>query len=391
MSLDGKRRLIWPVLGLAFSILIPSMADLQKYLGLGGVLVYLTGGFLLLLLGIKVVYAAAWPVIREEWVPWLAALTILVLLAFVLVVYPAANSGLMGGGSDSDDALTIAASELLQGEHPYSRLTYLGNPISPLPGAVLLAVPFVLLGNVAFQNVFWLAIFLWSARRILQDGRQALLLMWTILILSPVVSQQLAAGSDYLANSLYVLLFSLGFIHACSEKERAGWQKLLAAVLLGIALSSRANFLLLLPLLFAAVGQRVGWKEAAGYSTVAVLSFLVMTVPFYLWNPAEFSPLHTREELGQFRDVLPYAGVVVPGISLLAALGLALRENRRLTQYLNHAAVVQAVPVLSGILLLSARSGSLNFVFARFGVFFLFFGALGTWPLTWHLSQMGKS
>jgi hypothetical protein len=56
-----------------------------------------------------------------------------------------------------------------------------------LPGALLLAVPFVLLGNSAHQNLFWLFAFLFSLNSYLKDRRLALLLLWVILALAPVV------------------------------------------------------------------------------------------------------------------------------------------------------------------------------------------------------------
>ena len=69
-----------------------------------------------------------------------------------------------GGGSDSDDALNLATRALLHGEYPYRIRTYLGSPATYLPGSLLLAVPFVLLGNAAYQDLFWLAAFLLSHR-----------------------------------------------------------------------------------------------------------------------------------------------------------------------------------------------------------------------------------
>jgi hypothetical protein len=80
---------------------------------------------------------------------------VLVVLAVTLFIYPKANIHTPMRGSDRDDALLDATSALLRGEFPYSRPTYLGNPITPLPGALLLAVPFVLAGNAALANALW--------------------------------------------------------------------------------------------------------------------------------------------------------------------------------------------------------------------------------------------
>jgi hypothetical protein len=85
-----------------------------------------------------------------------------VFVAMALVtwqVYEVVQSGRFGGGSDSDDALVTGVYELAAGRYPYYVKTYLGNPISPLPGALILAAPFVAVGCVALAHVFWLFVF----------------------------------------------------------------------------------------------------------------------------------------------------------------------------------------------------------------------------------------
>lgn len=99
------------------------------------------------------------PARRDLRVVLVVALLASVVTAFA-VLFPHFNSQLPGHGSDRDDALNTAIAAVLHGEYPYARTTYLGNPITPLPGA-LLALPFWLLGNSAFQAVAWLAV--WSA------------------------------------------------------------------------------------------------------------------------------------------------------------------------------------------------------------------------------------
>jgi hypothetical protein len=240
------------------------------------------------------------------------------------------------------------------------------------------------IGAIAYQSAFWLAVFSWTSGHLLRDKRQALLLLWTILLLSPVVLRSLAVGSDYVANTIYVLVFSLWVISAYSEPAPA-WQKLLSAVLLGIGLSSRANFLLIAPLLFTTLRSKAGWNEAFKASTVAALSFLVVTLPVYISDPDAFSPLHTINEVGKFSDVLPAAGLIIPLLAGLVAIVLALREDGSINRFLGHAAISQAVPVLCGIALTSIQAGKITFYFAGFGVFFLFFGALASWPGLWRL------
>ena len=376
------------LLGLAFWLGLPSTALLQKYFGLAGVAAYLLGLVLALLLWPRFGRHLPRPgaAFLEKQFPWLALLTCAALLGLFALAYPITNNGRTGdrrtSGSDTDDALNLATTELLHGRYPYYPRTYLDNPITPMPGALLLAIPFVLLGNSAYQSFFWLLLWLLAMRRHWQAGRPPLLLLWLMLALSPVVVYSLVVGNDYLANSLYVLLFMLWLVRWAPRPGLNPWLKLLPAICLGIGLSSRANFLLLLPLIFATLAQLAG-RPAALRSTVTTgLTFLLVTLPFYLYDPAGFSPLHTTDELGRFNHLLPYAGLLIPLATALLALFLAWRQRvgADLQQLFRSSALVLALPVLAGLTLALLAYGPAGFTFAFFGLFPLFFGAAASWP-----------
>lgn len=103
---------------------------------------------------------AAMQASRDPRVVIIAAMLVGMVVAFA-VLFPQLNSQMPGQGSDRDDALNVAIAAMFRGEYPYAQTTYLGNPITPLPGALLLAIPFWSLGNAALQAVAWLAV--WSA------------------------------------------------------------------------------------------------------------------------------------------------------------------------------------------------------------------------------------
>ena len=379
----GSPHLSCAVAGFALSLFIPSTAIIQRYLGLIGVAAYLFVASAILLLFVRHRHALAERASRvaTRQVLWLAVLTLLVLLVAFALIYPVADSGVIGGGSDTDDALDSATTELLHGRYPYYTRTYLGNPTSQLPGAMILAVPFVLLGNSAYQSFFWLVLLFASMKWYFRDIRTALLLMWAVFALSPIVLYHIMVGSDYVANSLYVLLAVLWLAWAVPQPGLASWKKALLAVFLGVALSSRANYLVVLPILYATLARHAGWKSAAGYAAITVSVFLLVTVPFYLVDPQGFSPLHAAGKLGQFESVMPFAGLVIPLATGILALVLAWLQpaGRGLDRMLRDCAIALAFPVLSGLVLFSVRQGRVNLTFAAFGVFFLFFGAVAFW------------
>jgi hypothetical protein len=368
--------------GLILSVVIPSTGVAWKYLGYPGVVVYLVAASLLMLAGRRVLFPRLmrWLAGRDLWP---AAATLVLLCIFVAVLYPVANSGVIGGGSDRDDMVNVAAGELLRGNYPYYGTTYLGNPISLLPGALILAVPFVLLGIGSTQNLFWLAVFFLTMRACLKERPRALLLVWLALVLSPVVLNELATGSDLLANSLYVLVFLVWFVSVVPRSDRPGWHKLAPAILLGIGLSSRSNFIFLLPLAYAVTAREAGWRRALPWTGVVCLTLGVVTIPFFLYDPSHFTPLATQDKFVQFEALLPDVWLMVPAATALLAAGLALRAaGRDLWGLLQRCTVVLAFPVLCAILLGSLRAGRPDFRFAFYGVAFLFFGVAGFWKGT---------
>ncbi len=372
------------LIGLALMVIFPSLSFFQKYLGNSAVIVYVILAGLLIIFGLPRISGFLKIHLSPPGAGILLAIAFLLLLVAFLLVYPWADAGGLYGGSDNDDALDLAASELLAGRYPYSLRTYYGNPVSPLPGSVLLAVPFVLLGASAYQNFFWLAILLLVSRLAWEDWLQPLLLLGAVFLFSPSAMNALLNGTDYLANGLYVLLPCIGLVVLASQKEpRPGWMLTLAAFL-GIALSSRLNFLFILPLLFAALVRRCSWKWTIAYLGLTLFVFCAVTLPFYFYDPAGFTPLHTLTMLGDSASDFPLRGIIVAGLTGLLSLALAFRERGELREFLRHAAWILAIPVLAGVITSSLLLNHLYLLYTYFGLFFIFFGTLAYWPEPFH-------
>ncbi len=366
---------------LALFLVLASIGQVQKFLGLAGAGAYAVIVFGVLATGYRFVPAIAGRV-TERQASWLAMGTLLVLLACFAVVYPIANSGAVGGGSDREDNLNVATSALLRGQYPYYPVGYLGLPVDVLPGTLLLAIPFVLLGNSAYQNLFWLAAFFVCTRVYLRDGRQALLMLWVMLAASPAVLQELVTGGDLIANSVSVFLFALFLAGSASNPAASAGQKAVAAILFGVGLSSRANFLLIVPLVFSFLTGRCGWRNAVKSLGLAGVTFAAITVPFYVYDPEGFSPMRLQNRFGMFESVLPFARTLIPVATAALALVLSLpRRNATSVDLLRNCALVMAFPVACGIVLSLAKFGTKGLMFAvqGWGLFFLFFGVVAAW------------
>jgi hypothetical protein len=369
----------WAFLALALSLIVPSIGAVQKYLGTAGLATY--GVVVVVALVVGYFYILPWflSAVSERLSTWLAVATILGLLVVFAVVYPIANSGIVGGGTDRDEALNIAVGELVHGRYPYYLKTYLGAPISPLPGSILLAMPFVLLGNSAYQNLFWIAAFYMLIRACFKDGRMALLLCWMVLALSPLFWQEFVTGGDLLANSLFVSIFTLWMVQLHIRPAEPAWKKAAAAILLGVGLASRPNYLLVLLPVYFLIRRSAGWRTAIGYTAIVCLVAAGITLPFYFYDPAGFSPLHTLNKVNQFQSLLPFASAAILASSGLIGLLLALRLRRDdLAGFLLACAVPQAVPIIVGLVFYLVR-GRLDYTFPGYGFSFLWFGVLAAW------------
>ncbi|MEN9849770.1 MAG: hypothetical protein RL368_2510 [Pseudomonadota bacterium] len=306
------------------------------------------------------------------------------LLLLFMWLYPLATAGSFGGGSDRDEALNIAVTELLNGHYPYYAKTYVaglphqlgldGNPISPLPGELLFALPFVAgFGNGAYQTFFWLGAWFMLLGDYLQDWRKALWVWLSCLIFTPVCLNEIISGGDLLANSLWVIIFSYGVLCSSSRLQ------IIFAILLGIGLASRPHFLLLLPLLFTGLWQQLGKHQAIRLGFWIVFSFLAVSLPFYLYDPQGFSPLHVYNKLARFNDLLPWASVLIPTLTGLCALWLCwLPRNANLSTLFLRMAIVQSLPIVGAVALHSWQQGRVNFMeFGWYGLSAGLFAVLG--------------
>ncbi len=371
------------VLAFAVFLLVPSFDTIMKYGGLKGIAAYFVAGTALLLL----LYKFALPVFQnklsEKHANILAIITLAGLIAIVAIGYPLANSGRFGAGSDADEALITAASDLLKGNYPYTQQTYLGNPISPMPGAVIYALPFVITGIFSFQNVFWFVALFFVIRHFAGSSQVSLGLLWVVLIFSPTVLWNFVTGSDYATNTIYIVSMMWLLVRMVSDATTAEWQRILPAIFLGIGLSSRSNFFLPIPLLLSVLVQNAGWRPAIKYLLISAFSFLLVTVPFWLYDPTGFTPFTVQaSKIRDMNDVLPYANILVPGSALVLTIVLSLRKlSADCGVFFRNCAIVQLFVLLFICTLSSIKAGHPD-IFLRqagYGMFTLFFGVIGLW------------
>ncbi|MEO7660685.1 MAG: hypothetical protein ABIV48_13805 [Pyrinomonadaceae bacterium] len=371
------------IFGFAVFLLVPSFDTLLKYFGTPGLAVYFIVGTGLIIIGYRYVITPFHSLVSERQAIYLAIFTFVFLTVITAYVYPIANSGRFGGGTDIDDAMIIGASEIIQGHYPYYRQTYLGGWISPMPGTILLSVPFVFINLLPYQNIFWLLLFFIAVRANLKSNVYALGLLWTILLFSPTFYQVLVTGSDHISNTLYVLIGMWFMVRSISDRGSSLWQRLWPTVLFGIGLSSRSNFLLLVPLLISVLAQNSDRKLAFKYVALAGLVFSSVTLPFWLYDPGAFTPLVVQSyKIQVLEGVLPYARIIIPGSAFILSLVFSCtRMEKDCAVLFRNSAIVQLFVLLFSSILFALQTGQLTLFMGTsgYGMFTLFFGLLSTW------------
>ncbi len=296
---------------------------------------------------------------------FLAGLTAMVVVLVVLLLYPQANNQSGIAGSDSDDALNLAVRSVLAGHYPYSQTTYLGNPIAPLPGAVLLALPFVVLGSSAYQALAWWPAFAFRLRA--ETDLKSAGLVIALVLSSVAVWHSLSTGGDGFVNGIYVALATL----AVARRPRAGW-----AILWGVTLTSRILFWPVAPLTLIVIAQRdrgAAWRVAS----VTGLTMSALIIPLWAWSPDRFTPLHTTSKLTLLGTTSPWPGIAAYVLAFVSALVWLRRDDApEVVRLLRSAVLVLIAPVLVLTILFVLLRGEQGLAYCVYGLEALPFAAL---------------
>ena len=370
----STRHFVW----LAIALIAPSLSIVSLHGGAAMAALYTVGAVAVIWMAPRL------PLPRSSRArSWLATLTFVgVALAFSFA-YPRLNVHAPGAGSDDDDALNLGVRALVAGRSPYVERTYLGNALHQLPGAFVLAAPFVAVGSSALENLFWIPLFFMAVRRERRDrvppdhaDAESLRLTWIVLAACPVILDEIVTGTGHGANAIYVLL---GLWWLTRTKR-----PLAASAAWGVALASRINFLALLPLGFAAVRAKWGSWTAAAAAMIAAIVAAAITLPFYLADPASFGPIESLSRLNVFNQYLPLAGPAIGAAMVAAAVWLSTRVRDRASVFAA-SSVVLALPIAAGVALALPHD-------ARFAVDFAAYGLFATWfVVMWLATYDGSS
>lgn len=276
---------------------------------------------------------------------------LLLLVVWVSWLYPRLNCQRPGCGSDRDDALVLAVTRLLEGASPYAVRTYLNNEISPLPGSLMFAVPFVLLKQVAWQSLAALALSLFALSRRLKLQQSPFFEARTLLSLLalccvPAGMADVLTGGDLFSCGLW---FSFALILIADVGDRP-LPAIFAGCVLALALFTRPTFCLALPLVLPLARRLSSRNRWLFFGATGLLSGLFLV---FVWqtSSAGTGPQHL---LSRAEGAVGWGVAFGAGLSAFALALVPVRQAapQLLSALLWRAGWVTAAPLIVGALVL---------------------------------------
>jgi len=317
---------------------------------------------------------------------WCVAVAIALLVAMVvafLLVFPLANVHEPGHGSDTDEAYNLGVRALLEWRSPYIEPTYLGSRIHQLPGSLLLATPFVLLGNSAWQNLLWMALYTVVLIRCMGALRGTSLLLLQ-LAASPVLMHQIVTGSDGVMTGLSTMLAMMAVLHTWSANTSPPLFRWGSVALLALALSNRLNLVLgmIPPVMYVwRLGNR---RQAAMLAAVLGSLLVVLDFALYVVDPAMYAPLNALDRASRFETLLPGSAVLIPLVGGAVTILAGWRRQQNATAWaapLMAFGLGQGVMVVAGMALSSIDAGAFDTSYSYYACSFMLF------PFCWVVWQ----
>ena len=229
-----------------------------------------------------------------------------------------------------------------------------------MPGALILDSPFAGVGHAGWQNLFWLAIFVLFLLHFFHLRSTAFVCL--ILVLANAHTfVNLMTGADYPTNCLYICVAVFWFLLE-SRPSAARWRHWLSALFLGLALSSRLSYLLIIPILVSAyLIKMLGIRAGIVRALAAFMTTAAVTLPFYLFDRQHFSPLHVANFLSAMTPAHQHVTfALLTGSAVLICLSAFLQKLTVSRIYLLAALAAAVILVPPGLIVAIHQSFSVE-------------------------------
>ena len=221
--------------------------------------------------------------------PLMILIIVILVIALANYIYPLAD-GLKDQlrGSDQDDCVILGATFLSKFQHPYSQVTYFGNPCSQGLGMLILYIPFVIIGIYPLGAIASTFLSIWCVRNFTKEKYRTFIFS-VILITSLFWFELLSVGSDLILLGSGIVIIVYNLINLIKTRNVIGL--IFLAIFAGLIASTRINFLIISPLLSLFIFNH--WKKGTLIFLLISASIAIIPSTFiYFSDPQQFMPLH---------------------------------------------------------------------------------------------------
>jgi len=222
---------------------------------------------------------------------------------------------------DRWSATSFFLDALRDGVYPYGVHTHVSetNYPSPFPLWHYLNLPFWLIGDVGWIQVFFLLVFLICVYRYFKSWR-ALLGVLLILYLSPAYWWELVTRSDGLSNALLVCSCLLVIERRAITMDKQWW---VLAIIAGCLASTRLSAIIPVALYLFRPWLEANWKQQLGFIGIAALIVFGFFAPYIFWDTESWIFFQRNPFMSQTSPGTPW----ILGVMVLVAMGIAYKKT----------------------------------------------------------------
>ncbi|MBU1121495.1 MAG: hypothetical protein KKF54_02185 [Candidatus Omnitrophica bacterium] len=196
----------------------------------------------------------------------------------------------IGNEGDRDDALYQSVTHFLNGQYPYSELTFRHHVIATGPSSILLSLPFVKFFNsiqvVSTATILFLVAYIW---RYVQKASKVpiLSLALTVMIMTPFSNFNFwESGEELLYGLPFLYLAVIMFFNKSIKQDFI--KDILIGIFLGISLLVRMNYAFPIAVILGFVLFNKGIKNFIFTLISFLFTVLIICFPFAVMNHNHF-------------------------------------------------------------------------------------------------------
>ncbi|WP_152286898.1 hypothetical protein [Flavicella marina] len=290
----------------------------------------------------------------------LIAVVLCFVLVFSLVVFKVDSSTLT---ADRWAALEITIQGIIDGVYPYNRIDYVGNVSSNFPALGYLGLPFYLIGDVGYLQVFTFGLFSFYVFKEVRNVKYRYLLVF-LYLMSPAIWWEFIAKSDMLSN---LLLFAL-MVEVSIKKRRENFFDKPFKISLMIAFFLLTRGVLVIPIIIFFFRDFYGSKTSSKLQSIAIgiLSTVLICLPVLL-SAENIEMLINHNPLTLQTNKAP----VFSYILLMLPFFISFRTQNYETSFFYSGLIIFAIPFISMISIIFSEGWFFAIFDHRFDISYL--------------------